>query len=131
MHEDSRSNINGINFWMENIMNISEATRKNKLAEILEGYANNKSRSVFIIQNSKKKEAAGVITSVSYHLSREKTIELLESEVLRLSEEILSLRTKIRTEEPVVTFASALESLQFDQDDLKDMFDNADEVKID
>jgi hypothetical protein len=131
MSDDSRSNTNSINFWMENVMNISEATRQNKLAEILESYATKKNAGIYIIQNSKRKEAAGVISSVGYHLSREKAIENLEDEVLRLSEEVLRLKTQVRAEQPVYTFAEALERLKFDQDDLRDIFETADEVEID
>jgi hypothetical protein len=131
MHEDSRSNIDGINFWKKNVMNISEATRQNKLAEILDSFANKESTSVYIIQNSKKKDAAGVISSVGYHLLREKAIKELEDETLRLSEEILSLKARLRADEPMASFDSALERLQLDEEDLKDIFDNADEVEID
>jgi hypothetical protein len=105
MSDDSRSNTNGIHFWMENVMNISEATRQNKLAEILESYATKKNAGIYIIQNSKRKEATGVISSAGYYLSREKAIEKLEGEVLRLNEEVLRLKTQVRAEQPVYTFS--------------------------
>lgn len=131
MYEDSRSNIDAINFWKQNVLNISEATRKNKLAEILDSYADKQNTSIYVIHNSKKKEAAGVISSVSYHLLREKIIDKLEDEVTRLNEEILSLKARLRADEPIVTFDNAMKRLQIDQDDLKDIFENADEVEID
>lgn len=127
MTDDS---VTGIEFYMQNVMNISEATRQNKLAEILEGYAKN-SNSVYIIQNSKKKEAAGVISSIRYHLAREKAIKTLEREVMDLTDEILRLKAKLRVDEPVYSLAEALEQLDLNEEDLKDIFENSDEVEID
>lgn len=131
MADESKSNTTGIHFWMENVMNISEATRQNRLAEILDSYASKKNAGIYIIQNSKKKEAAGVISSVSYHLSREKAIEKLEEEVLRLNDEVLRLKAQLRNDQPVYSFAQAIERLGLDQDDLTDIFDKSDEVEID
>lgn len=128
----SDENATGIDFYMHNVMNINEATRQNRLAEILDSYAGNKETdSVYIIQNSKRKEAAGVISSVRYHQSREKTIRSLENEVLRLSDEILRLKAMVRNDHPVYSMAQALERLDLDEDDIKDIFDNSDEVNID
>lgn len=128
----TNDNTAGINFWMQNVMNISDATRKNKLAEILDSYADSKkSTVVYIIQNSKKKEAAGVISSVNYHLDLEQSVRKLEDEVLRLTDEVLRLEAQLRIEQPVYSLSEALERLELSQDDLNDIFENSDEVEID
>lgn len=128
MTDDSTT---GINFYMENVMNISEATRQNKLAEILDSFAGKKNTGIYIVHNSKKKEAAGVISSIGYHLAREKAIGRLEEEVLRLSDEVLRLKAQLRNDEPVYSFAEAIERLGFNEHDLSDIFENSDEVEID
>lgn len=129
MSEDRTS---GIHFWMDNVMNISEATRQNKLAEILDGYANKQNmETIYIIQNSKKKEAAGVISSVGFHLAREKEIKKLEEEVLHLTNELLRLKAQSRNDQSVYSFAEAIERLELNEQDLKDILENSDEVEID
>ncbi|MDO3408275.1 hypothetical protein QWJ34_00690 [Saccharibacillus sp. CPCC 101409] len=129
--EQEEANLEGIQFFMNNVMNISEATRKNKLAEILENFAVKQDKKVYVIQNSKKKEAAGVVSSLKHYLDREKMLRELQDEVLRLSEEVLLLKVQVREDQPTLTLAEAMQKMNFDEAELKDIFDNADEVKID
>ncbi|QDH22104.1 hypothetical protein [Saccharibacillus brassicae] len=126
------STLGNIDFFMNNVMNISEATRKNKLALVLEEFSTEDGEeNVYIIQNSKKKEAAGVVTSLRHYRAKEERLKELQDELLRLSEENLMLKAKEREHQPSLSFAEAVQNMQLDEEDLKDIFDHADEVNID
>ncbi len=125
------STIENIDFFLNNVMNISEATRKNKLASVLEEFSTEKTEKVYIIQNSKKKEAAAVISSLHHYRTKEKLLRELQEEVLRLSKEILVLKTQNREQQSSLSLAEAIGKLELDENDLKDIFDDADEVNID
>ncbi len=125
------STIENIDFFLNNVMNISEATRKNKLASVLEEFSTEKTEKVYIIQNSKKKEAAAVISSLHHYRTKEKLLRELQEEVLRLSKEVLILKTQNREQQSSLSLAEAIEKLELDENDLKDIFDHEDEVNID
>ena len=55
-----------IHFLKHNVLNISEITRQNKLTEILNKFAGEKTEEVFIVQNSKNKEAQAAVVDVEY-----------------------------------------------------------------
>lgn len=54
-----------INFVKSNILNISQISRSTKITEILDGFAEDKTE-IFIIENSKKKNAKGALISLDY-----------------------------------------------------------------
>jgi hypothetical protein len=57
-----------IEFLNENVYNISDITRHQKLAKILDSFSGTKSEEVFIVQNSKHKEAQAALIDVDYLL---------------------------------------------------------------
>ncbi len=132
MELTQESTIDNINFFRNNVMNISDATRKNKLASVLEEFSTEeKNQKIYIIQNSKKKEAAGVISSLNDYLAKEEMLRALQNEVLWLSEENLKLKVQQREQSPSLSFTEAMNQMEFDESDWKDIFNEADEVNID
>lgn len=72
-NEKSTKNIaEFIEFLRNNVYNISEITRQNKLTEILNSFSGEKTEEVFIVQNSKSKDAQGALVDVEF------LVELLE-----------------------------------------------------
>lgn len=56
-----------LNFVKENVLNITELTRTNKLSEILNKYAGEETSEVFIIQNNKNRNAVGVLVDLEHY----------------------------------------------------------------
>lgn len=50
---------------------------------------------------------------------------------MALDDEILRSKTMLRADQPVYSLAEALEQLDLNEEDLKDIIENSDEVKID
>ncbi len=55
-----------LQFVKESVLSVSELTRSKKLAEILNSYAESYSRDIYIIQNSKNKQARAAIADLDY-----------------------------------------------------------------
>ncbi len=53
-------------FLKNNVLNISELTRTKKLTEILDQFAEGKSQEVYVIQNSKNRNAQGVLIDLEF-----------------------------------------------------------------
>ncbi len=55
-----------IQFVKESVLSVSDLTRTKKLTEILNSYAECNSRDIYIVQNSKNKQARAAITDLDY-----------------------------------------------------------------
>lgn len=55
-----------LNFLKNNVYNITDVTRHNKLTEMLDCFSKEKTDEVFIIQNAKNKDAKGVFVDLDY-----------------------------------------------------------------
>lgn len=131
-NDDFREGITGIKFLQQNVMNISEATRNNKLTEILDSFTQKEQKTrVYVIQNSKRKDASGVLCSIEHYAVLNENIEKLERDNAALLDEILALKTLLRENQPEYSFAQAIEMLDLSNEDLIDIFENSDEVNID
>ena len=53
-----------LDFIKNNVLNITDITRTSRLTEILDSYANNVSDQIYIIQNSRNKDAQGVLVDI-------------------------------------------------------------------
>lgn len=53
-----------LHFIKNNVLSITDLTRTNKLAEILDSFANRKSEDIFIVQNSRNKDSQGALVDV-------------------------------------------------------------------
>lgn len=70
-----------LNFVKENVLNITELTRTNKLSEILNKYAGEETSEVFIIQNNKNREAVGVLVDLEHYQRLLRIQEAVEQSV--------------------------------------------------
>lgn len=59
-------NSNTLNFLKNNVYNITDVTRHNKLTEMLDCFSREVTDEVFIIQNAKNKDAKGVFLDLDY-----------------------------------------------------------------
>jgi hypothetical protein len=55
-----------IQFVKESVLSVSDLTRTKKLTEILNSYAESHSRDIYIVQNSKNKQARAAIADLDY-----------------------------------------------------------------
>jgi len=71
-----------INFLNKNVYNISDLTRQNKLTDILNTFSGQKTDEIYIVQNSKSKNAQGAFVDVEYLLElidyKKKYLQVLE-----------------------------------------------------
>jgi hypothetical protein len=67
-----------LNFLKDNVLSVTDLTRKNKLAEILNQYAVKESSDVYVIQNHKKKDAQAVLLDLDYFQKLLKYEEIVE-----------------------------------------------------
>ena len=70
------SMVQTLNFLRKNVLNVSDVARTKKLTEILNSFAGTKSEEIFVVQNSKSKDAQGALIDIDYLL------ELLQYKVL-------------------------------------------------
>lgn len=81
-----------LNFVRSNVLNVSDVTRTKKLTQILNSFAGRKSEEIFVVQNSKKKDAQGALIDVDYLLELLKYKAVLE-EMLEESVDSLMIET--------------------------------------
>lgn len=62
------SMVQTLNFLRKNLLNVSDVARTKKLTEILNSFAGAKSEEIFVVQNSKSKDAQGALIDVDYLL---------------------------------------------------------------
>ncbi len=55
-----------LDFLQNNVYNITDLTRSNKLTEILEKFSSEMTEEVFIVQNAKNKDAKGVFLDLEF-----------------------------------------------------------------
>lgn len=55
-----------LDFVKNQVLNVTDITRTTKLTEILDSYANKVSEQIFVIQNSRNKEAQGILADIDY-----------------------------------------------------------------
>lgn len=53
-----------LEFVRDNVFSITELTRTNKLAEILDSFGNKKSNSIYIVKNGRNKDSQGALVDV-------------------------------------------------------------------
>ena len=64
--KDYKTVADTIQFVKESMLTVSDLTRTKKLTEILNSYADQSSRAVYIVQNSKNRQARAVIADLDY-----------------------------------------------------------------
>ncbi len=64
--KDYKTGADTIQFVKESMLTVSDLTRTKKLTEILNSYADQSSRDVYIVQNSKNRQARAAIADLDY-----------------------------------------------------------------
>ncbi len=64
--KDYKTVADTIQFVKESMLTVSDLTRTKKLTEILNSYADRSSRAVYIVQNSKNRQARAAIADLDY-----------------------------------------------------------------
>jgi len=78
--KNSKISSNSLDFIRDNVLSITDVTRKNRLSQILDSYANaDDSREVFIIRNERNKAAAGVLLDLDFFAYLLKLQELFDN----------------------------------------------------
>ena len=91
-----------LNFLRQNVLNISDVTRKKKLTTILNSFAGTTSEEIFVVQNSKSKDAQGALIDVDYLLELLNYKAIVE-EYLGKSIDQMLVRTVQEREDAVAT----------------------------
>jgi hypothetical protein len=81
-----------IQFVKESVLTISDLTRTKKLTEILNSYAENHSRDVYIVQNSKNKNARAAVVDIDYFQELLQYKEAVDDAVDEIMDEIARQR---------------------------------------
>lgn len=86
---ETQNIVHTLDFIRKNVLNISDVTRTTKLAEILNSFSGVKSEEIFIVQNSKSKDAHGALVDVDYLVELlkykavfEETLQVAQDEML-------------------------------------------------
>ncbi|WP_438313171.1 hypothetical protein [Sporosarcina sp. FA9] len=77
-----------LDFLKNNVYNITDVTRHNKLTEMLDRFSINETEEVFIIQNAKNKNAKGVFLDLKYFEELLATKEALDNALDEIIEDI-------------------------------------------
>ena len=101
-------------FIRNNVLSITELTRTNKLAEILDSFANTKSEQIFIVQNSRNRNAQGALVDVELLQELLMIREAVEHAADRKTERMTAER--LDTFEPNIPLAEALHKHSMDID---------------
>lgn len=62
----SKINVETLKFLKNNVLNVTDLTRNNKLSEILDDFSGGISEEVYVVQNAKKKNANAVLIDLEY-----------------------------------------------------------------
>ncbi|MEK3717052.1 hypothetical protein NSS64_03405 [Paenibacillus sp. FSL H8-0122] len=117
-----------INFAKNNVLSITELTRKNKLSEILETFNDQKSEEIFLVKSGRQRDSMGAIINVEFLTEllqlRDKYYEAMDKAV-----EATALQ-RLETFEPNVSLAHALDEIGVTDINLQEIQDMADELEI-
>lgn len=118
-----------LQFLRDNVLNISEITRQNKLTKILDSFAGGKSEEIFVVQNSKKKDARGILVDEEFFLDLLRHKQAYEMAIESARDEIV-YRTTLERKDKQATISLA-EVIADNDLDLDDILETLDEMEID
>ncbi|WP_151733790.1 hypothetical protein [Paenibacillus tengchongensis] len=117
-----------IEFYKHNVLSITEITRTNKLSEILDSYANKKSGDIYLVQNSRNKDALGAIIDVDLLQELLELRDTISNAADQLVEEMAISR--LHAFNPNVTLAQAIHQAGIEDIDVDEIIKLSDEVEI-
>lgn len=111
-----------LGFIKKNVLNISEVTRTNKLAEILNSFADTKSEEIYVVQNSRKKDAQGVFVDIEYFQEL-----LVYKEVIEEAKDmiVLQMATERQRDVAEIPLATVIEKNGLDIQEILSLVDKA------
>lgn len=86
---ETQNIVHTLDFIRKNVLNISDVTRTTKLTEILNSFSGVKSEEIFIVQNSKSKDAQGALVDVDYLVELLKYKAVFEETLQEAQDELL------------------------------------------
>ncbi|MEN6327095.1 MAG: hypothetical protein ABFD18_12945 [Syntrophomonas sp.] len=121
MNKNKQVSSKTLNFLKENILSVTELTRSNKLSEILNKYAGEKTEEVYVIQSSKNRNAAGVLVDLEHYEDLIRLQELFEQ---TLDDYMYQTALKRQNDIPDIPLSEVVEKGDFDLNSLvKDLAD--------
>lgn len=125
MDKKKRVESNTFSFIKDNVLTITDLTRSNKLSEILNHYAGKETSEVYVIQNSKNRDAVGVLVDMEHYQRLLRLQEIIE-------ETTDAYLYRIALERKKDTAYIPLSEVVGDDDfDLNELIDSLDEVELD
>lgn len=103
------------NFLKENVLNVTDLTRSNRLSEILNKYAGEKTEEVYVIQNTKNRNAAGVLVDLEHYQDLIRMQELLEQ---TLDDYMYRIALERQGDDPSIPLTEVVEEGDFDFNEL-------------
>lgn len=116
---------NTFSFIKDNVLTITDLTRTNKLSEILNQYAGKETSEVYVIQNSKNRDAVGVLVDMEHYQRLLRLQEIIEETTDAYMYQVALERKKDKT------FIPLSEVVKDDDIDLKELVDSLNEVELD
>lgn len=117
-----------LDFIKNNVLSITDSTRTNKLSEILDSYANGKSEDIFIVKNSRNRDAQGAIVDIELLFEllelREAVFEAADRVVEKIAQE------RLETFAPNVGLSEALQQIGVERIDPDKIRRLSDELEI-
>lgn len=102
-----------LRFVKDHVLTVSELTRTNKLAEILERYASRTSDELYVIQNARNKNAKAVLADLEFIEELLAYKEAVDAALDEWAEEVAHERAN---EAATVPLAQVVEELDVDMD---------------
>ncbi len=104
-----------ISFLKGNVLNITDITRSNKLSEILNMYAGKETNEVFVIQNNKNRNAAGVLLDLEYY---ERLLKIEETIDQAIDDYMHRVAISRKDEKACLSLDKVIDGDDFDMDEL-------------
>ena len=117
-----------INFAKNNVLSITELTRKNKLSEILESFNDQKSEEIFLVKSGRQRDSMGAIINVEF-LTELLQLREMYYEAMDKAVEATAIQ-RLETFEPNISLAHALDDIGVADINLQEIQDIADELEI-
>src|SRR5665647_1504455 len=102
-------------FLKENVLSVTDVTRTKMLSEILNKYAGKETSEVYVIQNSKNRNAVGVLVDLEHY---ERLLRIQEALEQAIDESMTNLVLSRKNEIADIALFEVIDDNDFDLDDL-------------
>lgn len=116
---------NMLEFLQDNVLNITDLTRTNKLSEILNKFAGEETNEVFVVQNHKNKDATGVLVDLEHYMKLLKLKEIIEHAIDEHMDNVTMERKDDISDIPLRTVIKDDDNIDYDY-----IFNNLDKIEL-